>query len=281
VILLFSVPQELLDGLYIFSVCLEKCSKSLAESVPADLFVNACPLCHRPDVPLHQIVATRSFFGRSLGKYTDKIANFWPSGGSCWDALALISTPGNETTPGVILVEAKSHISEIYGSGCQASSRSRELILRSFTASKRWCRANPESDWTGPLYQSASRLAHLYFVRELLGCSAWLVNLCFLNDPIGPVDQDAWKVELINVKASLGLTSSVPFAIDVFLPALPSGELPQPVEHRIDSADARSHTVVPEAALIEMAPSNHAFQDNQITTREEDTEFASAVLEPL
>ena len=104
-----------------------------------------------------------------LGKYTDKIANFWPSGGPCWDALALISTPGNETTPGVILVEAKSHISEIYGSGCQASSRSRELILRSFTATKRWCGANPESDWTGPLYQSANRLAHLYFVRRTAG----------------------------------------------------------------------------------------------------------------
>lgn len=74
--------------------------------------------------------------------------------------------------------------------------------------------------------QSANRLAHLYLVRELLGCSAWLVNLYFLNDPIGPVDQDDWKAELINVKASLGLTSSVPFAIDVFLPALPSGELP-------------------------------------------------------
>ena len=67
-------------------------------------------------------------------------------------------------------------------------------------------------------------------------------------------------MELINVKASLGLRSSVPFAIDVFLPALPSGELPQPVEHRIDSADARSHPVVPEAALIEMAPLTTLFK---------------------
>ncbi len=209
-----------------------------------------------------------------LGKYTDKIANFWPTGGPCWDARHLFQPRETRPPPGVILVEAKSHISEIYGSGCQASTRSRELILRSFTAAKRWCGANPESDWTGPLYQSANRLAHLYFVRELLGSSAWLVNLYFLNDPIGPADQDDWKAELINVKASLGLTSSVPFAIDVFLPALPSGEIPQPVENRIDSANARSHPVVPEAALTEMPPSNHAFQDNQITTREEDTEFA-------
>jgi hypothetical protein len=91
---------------------------------------------------------------------------------------------------------------------------------------------------------------------------------------MGPADQDDWKAELINVKASLGLTSPVPFAIDVFLPALPSGEIPQPVEHRIDSANARSHPVVPAPPLVEMAASNHAFQDNQITPRAEDTDFA-------
>jgi hypothetical protein len=209
-----------------------------------------------------------------LGRYTDNIANFWPSGGPCWDALALISTPGNQTTPGVILVEAKSHISEIYGSGCQASSRSRELILRSFTAAKQWCGVNLESDWTGPLYQSANRLAHLYFLREVLGCSAWLVNLYFLNDSIGPADEDDWRAELVKVKTSLGLTSSLPFAIDVFLPALPSGDIPQPVEHRIDSANPRSHAAGEAPALIEMAAFSHAFQDNQIATRAEDTEFA-------
>jgi len=50
------------------------------------------------------------------------------------------------------------------------------------------------------------------------------VNLYFINDPIGPTDEDAWKVELQKVKASLGLTSNVPFAIDLFLPALTSGD---------------------------------------------------------
>jgi hypothetical protein len=209
-----------------------------------------------------------------LGKYTDKLANFWPLGGPCWDALALISASENQTTPGVILVEAKSHISEIYGSGCQASSRSRELILKSFTAAKQWCGVNLESDWTGPLYQSANRLAHLYFLREVLGCSAWLVNLYFLNDSIGPADEDDWRAELVKVKTSLGLTSSLPFAIDVFLPALPSGDIPQPVEHRIDSANPRSHAAGEAPPLIEMAAFSHAFQDNQIATRAEDTEFA-------
>jgi hypothetical protein len=39
------------------------------------------------------------------------------------------------------------------------------------------------------------------------------VNIYFIND-------GAWKAELQKVKASLGLTSKVPLAIDLFLPAL-------------------------------------------------------------
>ena len=41
--------------------------------------------------------------------------------GPSWDALGIISDPGLKMKPGVILVEAKSHIPEIYGTGCQAS----------------------------------------------------------------------------------------------------------------------------------------------------------------
>ena len=72
--------------------------------------------------------------------------------------------------------------------------------------------------------RAANRLAHLYFIRERLKRQSWLVNLYFTDDPIGPADHDAWDGELQKVKASLGLTSKVPFAIDLFLPALTSGE---------------------------------------------------------
>jgi hypothetical protein len=46
------------------------------------------------------------------------------------------------------------------------------------------------------------------------------VNLYFLNDPIGPADRAAWNSALRIVKSSLGLEDPVPFAVDVFLPAL-------------------------------------------------------------
>jgi hypothetical protein len=160
-----------------------------------------------------------------LGDFVAELANFWPSGGPSWVALATISDSDGRIHPGVILVEAKSHIPEIYGNGCQAGLVSRGLIEKALAETKRWCGASADADWTGPLYQSANRLAHLYFIRERLKRPAWLVNIYFINDEIGPTDHDAWKPELQKVKASLGLTSTVPFAIDLFLPALTEGTI--------------------------------------------------------
>jgi hypothetical protein len=153
-----------------------------------------------------------------------ELGKFWPRGGPCWDALGIVSDSKGMLRPGVILLEAKSHIPEIYGSGCQAGPHSFALIERSLAAAKQWCGARADANWTGPLYQSANRLAHLYFIRELLRRPAWLVNLYFLNDPIGPVNRDEWSVEIQKVKSSLGIDATVPFAIDVFLHALTAAE---------------------------------------------------------
>jgi hypothetical protein len=148
------------------------------------------------------------------------LAGFWPKGGPCWDALGILSAPDGRLDPAVILVEAKSHIREIYGGGCQAGPGSRGQIDRSLSAALRWCGAREDADWSGALYQSANRVTHLYFLRERLKRPAWLVNLYFLNDPIGPADRAAWNSALRAVKSSLGLEAPVPFAVDVFLPAL-------------------------------------------------------------
>lgn len=166
-----------------------------------------------------------------LGDYASELASFWPSGGPSWDALAVTYDTDGRIRPGVILVEAKSHISEIYGIGCQANPASRDLIEKALAVAKQWCGASGDADWTGPLYQSANRLAHLYFIRERIKHTAWLVNLYFINDPIGPADQAAWEVELQKVKASLGLaTTALPSVIELFLPALTSSEGYEPPE---------------------------------------------------
>ena len=89
------------------------------------------------------------------------LSEFWPKRGPCWDALALLRGGG------CVLVEAKSHVSEVYGRGCFASGRSRFLICSSLARAKSWMGVKPETDWMGSLYQSANRLAHLYFLREI------------------------------------------------------------------------------------------------------------------
>ncbi len=57
-----------------------------------------------------------------LGHLAPKLKEFWPFRGPNWDALAFVEVEMSPGGRGVVLVEAKSHPSEIYGGGCQASS---------------------------------------------------------------------------------------------------------------------------------------------------------------
>jgi hypothetical protein len=75
-------------------------------------------------------------------------------------------------------------------------------------------------DWTGPLYQFANRLAHLYFLREVARVPAWFVNVCFTSDPHRPSALQAWEEALQAAKEALGLGQrSIPYCADVFLEA--------------------------------------------------------------
>lgn len=155
-----------------------------------------------------------------LGSYARDLSDFWPSMGPSWDALGIISDSMGRMEPGVILLEAKSHIAEIYGNGCQASSQSRAKIESAISRAVSWCGVATNENWLGPLYQSANRIAHLYLLHERLRTPAWLVNIYFINDPIGPADRPAWEREVQRVKGQLGLTRPVPNMVDLYLPAL-------------------------------------------------------------
>jgi hypothetical protein len=161
-------------------------------------------------------------FLRAIGaeNQSTRLADFWPSMGPCWDALGVITDPAGRLKPGAILVEAKSHIPEIYGNGCQAGNSSLDKIDRALAETRQWLGVEGDADWRGPLYQYANRLAHLYFLREKTEKPTWLVNLYFLDDPIGPTSQEEWRVEIPKVKRLLGINGQVPNAVDVFLPAI-------------------------------------------------------------
>jgi hypothetical protein len=144
-----------------------------------------------------------------LGHLTPQLLKFWPPGGPCWDALARIEG-------GCLLIEAKSHVSEIGGGGCRASSKSKEKIETALDATKAWLGVSPDVDWTARLYQAANRYAALYFLREIAAVQAFLVNVYFVGDPRTPTTMEDWDAAIGNVKRELGLVREVPYSASVF-----------------------------------------------------------------
>jgi hypothetical protein len=160
-------------------------------------------------------------FLRILGiqQYESELLTFWPKGGPCWDALARVWFSDGHC--GCVLVEAKSHVDEIYCSGCRASDGSRQQILRALCKTKAWLGVAPEAEWTGRLYQSANRYAHLYFLRVVAGVDAFLTNVYFINDPHSRTTIQDWTATVREVKQQLGLTVPVPFSGEVYIQCVP------------------------------------------------------------
>ena len=157
-----------------------------------------------------------------LGAFRQQLADFWPKGGPHWDALAKVE---HARKFGAILVEAKAHPTEIYNDkGSDASPESRKSIEASLRRTCEWLKVPYGPIWIGRLYQSGNRFAHLYFLREVAGVDAWLVNVYFLDDrSFKATSRDQWTPALANVKTELGIASiSVPYSCEVFLPAIVS-----------------------------------------------------------
>jgi len=148
-----------------------------------------------------------------LGHLAPRLQEFWPQRRPCWDALSRIKG-------GCLLVEAKSHVQEIYGGGCGATSPQSKLKIQvALDATKTWLGVSLDVDWTGRLYQSANRYASLYFLREIAGVQAFLVNVYFVCDPRTPTTNDEWNPEIEGVNRELGLVGEVPYSASVFLSA--------------------------------------------------------------
>ncbi len=190
------------------------------DQVISDAF--ATPLCLRWVSPLSSDGYREywdSAFLKALGlhQYCKELSRFLPTAGphSHWDALACVENRRG----GILLVESKSHVPEIFGNGCKAKADlSIQKIERSMAATKEWLHVSQGADWKGSLYQSSNRIAHLYFFREVLRIEAWLVNVYFTDDPHSPTSRTTWQAEISDVKKSLGI-GAVPHCADVFLPA--------------------------------------------------------------
>ncbi|MDP2858937.1 MAG: hypothetical protein Q8P50_13305 [Bacillota bacterium] len=156
------------------------------------------------------------------------LRTFWPRGGPVWDGLGVVA--GSTGQDGVLLVEAKSHLSEVAGSwcACRAGKTSRRRFEERFSHVKRALGVKQEAEWLTDYYQSANRLAHLEFFLTH-GVPAWLVHVYFVGDSCcwedAPDDAGQWSASLVAVKNGLGLLDDHPReqqTIYVFPPAVPS-----------------------------------------------------------
>lgn len=141
-------------------------------------------------------------FIEKLGITFEKVPleDFWPRRGPQWDALGK-SRQGN-----LFLVEAKSHIDELF-STTGARESSAKKIQKSLEDTKIFLNAIAEVDWSQRFYQYTNRLAHLYLLRHLNELPVYLVFTYFINDQEmrGPATVDEWKGAIELLLSYLGL----------------------------------------------------------------------------
>lgn len=160
-----------------------------------------------------------------LSDHVGALRAFWPSGGPVWDGLARVKRASSDKHL-LILVEAKSYPAEVEGNGCQATSPAKERIEQALDVTAKWLGVQRPSSWMGALYQSANRIAHVYFLRERLGLDAVMVNVCFIDDPRRPTTAESWNNAKIDFRKRLQLNEAVtPWLVDVFLSAAAREEL--------------------------------------------------------
>ena len=153
-----------------------------------------------------------------LERHRDQLTDFWPSRGPCWDGLALLEN--REYSP--LLVEAKSYPREGYSSISAKSPTSLQVIRDALTATSSWVGLHERPDsWTDGRYQAANRLAHLYFLREVLGLEAHLVFVHFVGDPTHhQTGTEEWDQANSLMWTDLGFPNAPPYTGAVYLPGV-------------------------------------------------------------
>ena len=149
---------------------------------------------------LDRLAGSRHF--RPPEKPQQELSEFWPRFGPQWDALA-VTDKGQ-----IVLVEAKAHIPEMVTAPTQARG---ETALRKIQESlgrvKGFVNSKSPADWSTSFYQYANRIAHLYWMRELNGHDAYLINLFIVNDREmnGPESVAEWQAAIRLQEVFLGV----------------------------------------------------------------------------
>jgi hypothetical protein len=148
------------------------------------------------------------------------LADFWPTGGPHWDALA-VARDAEGAYIGPVLAEAKSWPGELK-SKTAATAASRKRIAARLRETRQWLGVGEQHAmaWLESYYQAANRYAHLRWFLDVLCENAWLANIYFVADPAKPTSRAAWDAAIIGAGTELGLTGiTVPNSGRVFLSA--------------------------------------------------------------
>jgi hypothetical protein len=142
------------------------------------------------------------------------LVQFWPKGGPQWDAL------GKSSAGKLLLVEAKSHISELISKSRAEDEGSMKTIQKSLEETRRYLNSRVQVAWSQSFYQYINRLAHLYLLRKN-GLRAYLVYVYFLNDAEmeGPATFYEWEgaIKLLNSYLGIGKHRLQKFITDVYI----------------------------------------------------------------
>jgi len=142
------------------------------------------------------------------------LESFWPKRGPQWDAL------GKSSSEKLVLVEAKSHIPELFSTLRAKRKSSENKILESLAETKMALGSKTDFDWSKGFYQYANRLAILHLLK-MNKLSAFFVNVYFVNDVEmnGPSTADEWKGAIRLLHRCLGLREHLlkKFAADIFV----------------------------------------------------------------
>ncbi len=146
------------------------------------------------------------------------LSEFWPRFGPQWDGLA-VTDKGQ-----ILLVEAKAHVPEMVTAPTQARGEAAlQKIQASLGSVKTFVNSKAPVDWSTSFYQYANRLAHLYWMRQLNGHDAYLVNLFFINDREmnGPKSVAEWEAAIRLQEVFLGVRqgSQTGYALDPWVGA--------------------------------------------------------------
>jgi len=131
-----------------------------------------------------------------------KLGEFWPKNGPQWDGLATVNN--SEGKKGLMLIEAKAHISETKSDLRAGSQKSIGLIEKSIAAAQKYYGID-QAIWTKNFYQLGNRLSFLYFMNVILNIPAWLVLVNFTEGEYMTTSKEEWLKHYQKIYYEMGI----------------------------------------------------------------------------